>query len=612
MEEYVGMRWHNLINRLARTSYPEAQVRLEDEGPRLAMVFRALGGDPGLTIKAATERALKPPRHWLEKIAGTGRQYALAWRDEDSVRLPPVLQIYPDRELNRDLYLWLIALASQACASDREDWLCWNQRQVLATLERYPGLAPLYQRLAWRLVTVRPSLDSLSAEQRRRERCLRSAILEPGSQNSLPAADGDSLPVPLWLYPSLHTAQAAISRQDSDSNVSNGGLKPKEGKGRKRAEFIDDIDGKDGLIVFRLESLFSWSEFVPVDRTVDDSDDDDADRVAEDLDHLSLSRHGDAGASRLKLDLDLPSAAEDDIPLGAGMLLPEWDWRKQLLIPRHCRVIPMLPKDAEPCALPDRLQAMGQQLRRRFEVLRPQKAWNKRQPSGSALDLDACIDFATARQRGHASAQPALWREQAAQHRDLACLVLADLSLSTEAYADNEHQVIDVVRDSMHLLGEALDAGNDAFAMYGFSSKRRDHVRFSVIKNFAEPWGEPVHGRIQALRPGYYTRMGAAIRQATEVLKEQPAEQRLLLLLTDGKPNDLDLYEGRYGMEDTRQALLEARRAGLEPFCVTIDQQAADYLPYLFGPQRFHVLHDAAELPALLPRLYLMLTGRTP
>lgn len=612
MEEYVGMRWHNLITRLARTSYPEAQVRLEDEAPRLAMVFRALGGDPGLLIKAATERALKPPRHWLEKIAGTGRHYALAWRDENSVRLPPVIQAYPDRELNRDLYLWLIALASQTGSPVQTEWLEWNQHHVLSTLERFPGLAPLYQRLAWRLVTVRPHMDTLSRAQQRRERCLRSAILQPGSESSLPDAEGDSVPVPLWLYPSLHTGQAGISRQDSDSDVSSGGLKPKEGKGRKRAEFIDDIDGKDGLIVFRLESLFSWSEFVPVDRTVDDSDDDDADRVAEDLDHLSLSRHGDAGASRLKLDLDLPSAAEDDIPLGEGMLLPEWDWRKQQLIPRHCRVIPMLPKDATPCALPDRLQAMARPLRRRFEILRPQKAWNKRRPSGPMLDLEACIDFATARQRGHANAQPSLWREQVAQHRDLACLVLADLSLSTEAYADNEHQVIDVVRDSLHLLGEALDAGDDAFAMYGFSSKRRDHVRFSLIKNFAEPWGELVHGRIQALRPGYYTRMGAAIRQATEILKERPAEQRLLLLLTDGKPNDLDLYEGRYGMEDTRQALLEARRAGLEPFCVTIDQQAADYLPYLFGPQRFHVLHEAAELPALLPRLYLMLTGRTP
>lgn len=612
MEELVGMRWHNLVTRLARTSYPEAQVRLEDQGPRLAMVFRALGGDPGLVIKAATERAFKPPRHWLEKIAGTGRQYAMAWRDSDSVRLPAVIQTYPTVALNNDLYLWLVALASQSGAPASGEWLEWNQTQVAATLKRFPGLVSLYERLASELVALRPSLNTLSAAQAQRERCLQAAILEPGSQPALPIADGDPLPVPLWLYPALHQDQKPVSRTDEGDGTSTVPAKPKQGKGRKRAEFVDDVEGRDGLIVFRLESLFSWSEFVPVDRTVDDSDDDDADRVAEDLDHLTLSRHGDAGASRLRLDLDLPSAAEDDIPLGEGCLLPEWDWRKELLIPRHCKVIPMLPKNAVPCDLPSRLQPLAAELRRRFEALRPQQGWNKRQTTGPVLDMEACINFATARQRGEANAQPALWRQQSPQQRDLACLVLADLSLSTEAYADNEHQVIDVVRDSLELLGEALDAGDDSFAMYGFSSRRRDHVRYSLIKNFAEPWGAPIHGRIQALRPGYYTRMGAAIRQATEILKEQPAEQRLLLLLTDGKPNDLDLYEGRYGMEDTRHALIEARRAGLEPFCVTIDQEASDYLPYLFGPQRFHLLQKAADLPALLPQLYLLLTGRTP
>src|SRR5699024_3034479 len=118
-------------------------------------------------------------------------------------------------------------------------------------------------------------------------------------------------------------------------------------------------------------------------------------------------------------------------------------------------------------------------------------------------------------------------------------------------------------------------------------------------KNFAEAWGDPVRGRIQALKPGYYTRMGAAIRQATEVLARQPTSQRLLLMLTDGKPNDLDIYEGRYGVEDTRQALIEARRSSVEPFCVTIDQDAADYLPYIFGQQRYVLLRRPSQLPEL-------------
>lgn len=138
--------------------------------------------------------------------------------------------------------------------------------------------------------------------------------------------------------------------------------------------------------------------------------------------------------------------------------------------------------------------------------------------------------------------------------------------------------MIDVIRDSLHLLGEALDASNDDFALYGFSSRRRDHVRFNLIKNFNEAWGDVIHGRIKALEPGYYTRMGAAIRQAVDIINDHPAEKRLLLLLTDGKPNDLDIYEGRYGIEDTRMAIQEA--------------------------------HRADQLPQLLPCLYLNLTGR--
>lgn len=611
MEEAVGIRWHNFITRVARTGFPAATVRLEDEAPRLAMVFRALGGDPALSVRPSTERKLHPPRAFLQKIAGTGLNHALAWREADNVRLPDTLAVFPTKQANRDLYLWLVALASDAPEASDKNWLNLNQRLVSATLVRYPGLAMLYQRLAEHLVALRRE-QPLRGVQARREACIQAELLRPGSQQALPAAPGDPLPVPLWLYPTGSETVEPISRQDGPDGPMTTPGSVRQGKGRKRGEYVDDADGRDGLIVFRLESLFSWSEYIPLDRCADDSEDDDAQKVADDLDKLSLSRSGQPGASRLRLDMDLPSAAEDDIPLGDGALFPEWDWRKQTLRTNHCRIIPFLTRNTDPCALPARLAPLAQRLRRQFEGLRPQRFWKKRQPAGSTLDLQACVHFATERSLGRANAQPAIWQRETPAHRDLACLVLADLSLSTEAWADNEHQVIEVIRDGLHLFGEALDAGDDAFAMYGFSSRRRDHVRFNMIKNFAEPWGDSVRGRIQDLKPGYYTRMGAAIRQATEILKEQPAEQRLLLLLTDGKPNDLDIYEGRYGMEDTRHALVEARRAGIEPFCVTIDQQASDYLPYLFGQQRYQLIHQASELPELLPRLYLLLTGRTP
>lgn len=616
MEEQIGIRWHRLVTRLADTRHPHAAVALDAIAPRLATVLRALGGDPALGVRASPERRLDTPRHWLQKLAGTGRRHALAWREGEGLRLPQVLDAFPDRALNEALGLWLTALAGRSPAhAAGEDWADWNRRQVAQTLAQLPGLQALYAQLARAHVAQRPVPSSLPRAQAAREAALQAVLLSPQSALTVPAAPGDPQPVPLWLYPAALHAGARPERDDTESI--DDGPSPRKPSGeqlrqRKRAEYVDDIDGRSGLLVFRLESLFSWSEFIPLDRTADDNDEDAA-RTADDLDHLSLSRKNAASrASRLRVDLDLPSAAEDDIPLGEGRLLPEWDWRRQVLQPAHCRVVPMLPRGATPIPLPAHLASAAGQLRRRFETLRPQKHWLRRQADGNALDLPACIDFSAARLRGGASARPQLWRRQTAQHRDLACLVLADLSLSTEAAVDNEHQVIDVVRDSLHLLGEALDAGGDAFSLYGFSSRRRDQVRLTLIKNFADAWGDAVRGRIQSLRPGYYTRMGAAIRQATEILQQQPAEQRLLLLLTDGKPNDLDLYEGRYGMEDTRHALLEARRAELQPFCVTIDREASDYLPHLFGARRYHLLHRAQDLPRVLPQLYLLLTGRTP
>lgn len=144
----------------------------------------------------------------------------------------------------------------------------------------------------------------------------------------------------------------------------------------------------------------------------------------------------------------------------------------------------------------------------------------------------------------------------------------------------------------------------------GDSSLRRHHVRLQQLKTFEQPYDDRTRGCIQALKPGYYTRMGAAIRQATQLLGKRKQRHKLLLLLTDGKPNDLDLYEGRYGVEDTRQAVAEARRQGLVPFCITIDKQASDYLPYLFGAHGYTLIRQPEQLPLRLPQLYRQLTER--
>ncbi len=187
--------------------------------------------------------------------------------------------------------------------------------------------------------------------------------------------------------------------------------------------------------------------------------------------------------------------------------------------------------------------------------------------------------------------------------------MLADLSLSTDTWVNNDARVIDVIRDSLFLFAESLAGTGDRFALYGFSSKKREHVRFHHLKGFTEPYGAAVRGRIQMIKPGYYTRMGAAIRHACSVLSATGAGSQLLVLLSDGKPNDLDQYEGRYGIEGL--PVLRSSRARRERHSAVLrhhEDEGLGYLPHLFGAGGFTVIRRPAELPGRLPGVYAQLT----
>ncbi|MBP6666997.1 MAG: VWA domain-containing protein, partial [Ottowia sp.] len=315
-----------------------------------------------------------------------------------------------------------------------------------------------------------------------------------------------------------------------------------------------------------------------------------------------------------------PSPSADDLPVGEGEPLPEWDEKSARLVPDRCRAQRFrhrAPAANEDAATPDAGAAMAQrlgstsrQVRRRFEALRAAPRWQHGLTQGDELDLDAWVrhqvDRRDARQPHGES--PAIFSRRVRSERSLSTLMLADLSLSTDAYATHAARVIDLVRDSLYVFGNALDGVGDPFEMLGFSSVRRA-VRIHELKRFGEPWNDAARTRVAAIKPGFYTRMGAAVRYGTRRLGERPERQRLLLILSDGKPNDLDHYEGRHGLEDTRHAVLEARQAGLVPFCVTIDQEANQYLPRLFGAQGFALVHRPDQLARALTQVYIRLTA---
>nr|WP_203525795.1 nitric oxide reductase [Crenobacter caeni] len=591
-----------MIRRVARRSYPQAAVTLEQVERLAPVFFRALGGSSALTLKSAVGSQHGARRRFIERIAGIGERAEFAWADDHSFFLPATMDAFASPDLNRDVYLWLIALL----AFDGGE-ASWFERNVLASrrvLAALPGFVPLYRRLvAAHLAQRAPAPAPAAAFEHALRRQLTDTAAALAWSGPVPAHE----PVPLWLHPSAPAEGAAAAPRSAQDNA---GGKSQDGKRRRRYRTrreTPDERCNGMLLVFRAESIFTWDEYVKVNRHQDEDDGDSCASAAEDMDRLTLA-DGTTKAGRLRFDLDLPAAAYDDTPLGPGILLPEWHWRQQRLVPAHCHLKPMYPASVVAQPLPEHLRRTARSLRRQFQALAPERQRRSGEMDGPQIDLDRLIAFLSERRHGNVNAEPALYQAWPRAARSLACLTLADLSLSTESWAGSAGRVIDVIRDSLLLFGEALDACGDAFGVYGFSSIRRSEVRYLLLKDFSGPWDDLARGRIMALRPGYYTRLGAAIRHSASILAGQPAARKLLLILSDGKPNDLDHYEGRYGIEDTRQAVLEARRAGLVPFCVTVDAEGSEYLPHLFGANGYVVVTDPRRLPAVLTRLYSTLT----
>ena len=610
LEELVGSTWHRFITKRAAKHYPEAIVYLDEIRRPAGIFFRALGGDGGLRVEQATDSEVHARRSLLQRIAGVGDKTQHAWRDEETLRLPDSIALFHSKQLNLDLYLWLTALS--VISIEKGNWISRNQYRTLKTLERWPGLKSCYQNLVNAHLQQRPETKGLPEREAKQEQAIRSALLKPQQNIHLDYAKCPPQPVVLWLHP----APPAIEFNNSKSmqnpdfpDVAQSKKEQEKQQKRKQANRTELPEGTNGLMSFRLESLWSWGEYSKIDRTSTEDDDDDAMQTAEDMDNIAVAQDNKITASKIKLDLDLPASQYDDIVLGEGCPIDEWDYKKQVLQKDHCRIIPMIARDAEAVELPVKLLTQTKKIRRQFEILRPQRHWLNRQTDGSELDLEAYINFLADRKQGHVNSEIPAYRDLRNETRDLSCLLLADLSLSTDAHINNTSRIIDVIRDSLYLFSEALSVTRDRFALHGFSSRHRNHVRFYNIKSFDEHYNSKVRGRINAISPGYYTRMGAAIRYASQLLEKEKTSQKLLLIITDGKPNDLDKYEGRYGIEDTRQAILEAEKKGLQAFCVTIDEKAEDYLPYLFGQNAYILVKKAGELPSKLPLLYMRLTG---
>lgn len=633
-EEVVGEAWHDAVRGWgAEPAHESARVGYAEVATAAGVIYRAAGGSPGTEILPSAATVSKARVTGRRKLAHDVLHVTRASTDGRTLALPAGIALFDDADLNRKLYLWLAALSAftetpfaappGALAGDLAMLraILRAERRLLATL---PGFAPTRAALATALLAQRPT-PRLPAVEQELETAIRALLARQGGAGRLYDAlvaddfDASRYPTPedykpfrpVALWPMLAPLNAEDVARADDETGGAGAKPPQQGSEktlRAKRHKADQANRKDSLILHRFETILSWAEFLNLNRKIEDEEEDNAKKAAEDLDEVSLADQTRSAKKKLMFHLDLgPRDIERERLVGEATY-PEWDWRAGAYLPDHVSVQERIAEEKDAAAFQSpRARRRIERVRRQFEALRPRRRIMRSQIEGFDLDLDEVV---RARCDLIASGDPSdrLYAAIRDDERDLAVCVLIDVSRSTES-AVSGRPVIEIAHEALVALMGGVTACGDQVAVYAFSSLRRDRVMIEKVKGFEEADDETVRRRVMGLSPRFYTRMGAAIRHVSKHLAAHDAQRRLLLVITDGKPNDLDHYEGRHGVEDTRRAVQEARRLGQAVFAVTVDARARDYIPYLFGPSGFAIVPDAERLIEALPDMYRHVAG---
>ncbi len=633
---------------LRRRSTSSAGLDLRTVRRRLELTLAAVFG-PGLEVRPAAE---PPPPSLLARLAGRGggrgggrgANGPLARTDGRRVLLPPTLDggsaldryrllaleqgfrarrgtaaLVPAESLERDLYL-----LAEAVAVDR----------LLAT--RFPTLVAELASGRRRALHARPAASR--AQTAAVERLVRAVLLAPPTEPppSLPLADGpaDSCrwaraeAARIRALPGRYAAPEAVElwggspvsseAPPAEPEPPGGDTLPPTGRtarltGRPRLrgpqEGENEEEGQAAPWIVRADDPQEKVEDpMGLRRPADRDDQADAGDLAELLSELPearLVRSSTPVFEVLESDVAVPRPERAPEPRSrtSAVAYPEWDFRAGAYrlpgaLVRESGTAPGDPDWA--AAVRRRHRGLIVRVRRDFEKLRPRNDRQRRQRDGSELDVEAYVE-AFGDRRGNGTCDDRMYVATRPRRREAAITLLVDASASTDSWVSGVERVIDVEREALVVVLEALKALGDPLSILSFSGRGPGGVSVRMIKDFPDVDHGPALRRIAALEPDGFTRVGAAIRHATAKLCRQPAGHRLLLLLSDGRPNDEDVYEGRYGVEDTRRSVVEARMLGVHVFCLTVDRDASRYAPHTFGPGHYAVLTHPDRLPAVLP-----------
>ena len=629
----IAPRLDLLITALTGNSHPIRIAQLPPHPTLLSRLFRRVQF-PWLTqpVPATNgQRLWLPTDSGIEDMEqGNALYRVMALQQATRAQRGSAELLSPDwTPLQTDAYLLL-----EAWAADAE------------LLKRLPGLAADITRLRQHALQKRPPVTAFSRARQPLEALLQQLLQTPAglAAEGMPFSSSPQRSVQLslqllmrlgldthdkangnapllkdwWtgdLRPPSTSNSSELSASDASSEPQSAAEPARSSHLLRRPEVREakedeDEDAGDGILMVQADEPHQQAEDpFGLNRPVDRDEDISADEYGDMLSELSEARLvSTPGHSREVLISDDPPDTNTAMQLKTaireqqGLRYPEWDYRIQAYRQpgTTLHVLPSLPGSQQ--WVDDTLDAhrsLLNQIRRRFEMLSAQRVTRRKQLDGDDIDLQAYIDsYADFRAGGTLS--EALYQTRRTAERDLAITLLIDISGSTDSWVSTNRRIIDVEREALLLVSIALDGMGEPWSVQAFSGEGPDAVIVRQIKTFDETFSNEVALRISSLEPEHYTRAGTAIRHASRDLLQQPASHRLLLLLSDGKPIDKDIYEGQYGVEDMRQAVTEATLQGISTFCLTIDRQAPAYLPRIFGAHHYALLPRPELLPTVL------------
>ena len=321
-------------------------------------------------------------------------------------------------------------------------------------------------------------------------------------------------------------------------------------------------------------------------------------------DHMERMELGEYSDDLLAQSGDADGDGAADLSAEGIFTYREWDCVRNRFRDGFCTLRELTVPPGDESFVTETLEkhrGLMKSIKKTFEAVLGESKLQRRQSDGDDIDLDAVIEAYADVAQGREMSEY-LYTRYRNQERNIAVMFMVDMSGSTLGWVN------DAERESLVLLCEALELLGDRYAIYGFSGRTNKRCEVYKIKEFEEAYTLEVRQRISGIRPKAYTRMGVAIRHLGHLLHQTRARTKLLITLSDGRPEDYGGYKGKYGIEDTRHALLETRQGGIHSFCITIDNEAQENLPHMYGPANYAVIDEVQKLPYKVADIYRRLT----